>query len=506
MKTVDIRNYREFKSFDNGLIDAGAIFSGDSVIKRKKESKKNIKHNKNKFTEKNLSKTFFSQGVIYFTIFSLGLILSGKIFFGADDPGPFFLYIYGVMVTLILTMVFFIVFTSYQDPYKVALKARKKQKKKKNGKIFVSCMVAAWNEGDGITECIESMINQTHKNKEIIFVNDCSDDNTGEVIDRYANKGLIKVIHLKKNVGKKRALGEAMRIAKGELFAFSDSDSTWKEDAIEKMVTIFEHDAEIGGVSGHCRVLNADTNLITRVQDSWYEGQYGIRKAYESVFGVVTCVSGPLAVFRKSAIYNYIPAWEQDTFLGQEFKFATDRTLTGFVLGSKYIGKKLKEKYADSDFVKSVDYPEKNWKIVYTPAARSWTIVPDTMSRVFKQQIRWKKSFIRNTFFTGAFYWRKPFLPALVYYFHIIFVVIGPFIVFRHLLYIPFHGNFLSIPLYLAGIILVGFIFGLANKMMNPDSHVWVYRPLMSIFSTLVLSWFIFYSALTIKKMIWSRA
>jgi hypothetical protein len=60
-------------------------------------------------------------------------------------------------------------------------------------------------------------------------------------------------------------------------------------------VPIFLADAEIGAVSGHCRALNGDRNLLTKIQDSWYEGQYSVRKAFESVFGAVTCVSGPLA-------------------------------------------------------------------------------------------------------------------------------------------------------------------------------------------------------------------
>ena len=138
-------------------------------------------------------------------------------------------------------------------------------------------------------------------------------------------------------------MGKAIAIAKGEIFAFSDSDSVWAPDAIEKIVKIFSSDPFIGAVSGHVRVLNSNKNILTKIQDSWYEGQFSIRKAFESIFGAVTCVSGPLAVFRKEAIFNFIPAWENDTFLNQEFKFATDRMLTGFVLGSKSIGEKLKK-------------------------------------------------------------------------------------------------------------------------------------------------------------------
>ncbi|PID52284.1 MAG: glycosyl transferase [Candidatus Moraniibacteriota bacterium] len=445
------------------------------------------------------------KALMYFIIVALLLIVLGKVFFGTNNTSNLFLYMYGITVTMILCVVFFMVFTSYCDPYEIAKEELQKKDNNKKKPLFVTCMVAAWNEGDGIVSCIESMIAQTYQHREIIFVDDCSDDNTREIIERYEKKGLIKGIYLDKNVGKKCALGKAMRIAKGDIFAFSDSDSLWKEDALERIMAIFMHDKNVGGVSGHCRAQNAQKNVITRVQDSWYEGQFGIRKAFESIFGAITCVSGPLAVFRREAIYNYIPAWENDKFLGQEFRFATDRTLTGFVLGAPYIGKKLKKKYAQSSFVKEIDYPEKEWKIVYCKSARSWTIVPDTLSRVFRQQVRWKKSFIRNTIFTGSFYWHKHFLTAFVYYMHIIFVVIGPFVVFRHLVYMPLHGNWWTVPLYLSGILLVGFSFGLAYRLDNPDDDQWVYRPLMSLFSTLVLSWILFYSLFTIKKMQWSR-
>ncbi len=365
-------------------------------------------------------------------------------------------------------------------------------------------MVSVFNEEAVVEQCILSMITQTYDNKEIIFVNDGSTDRTAEVLDRYAKDGSIKVIH-QKNAGKKRALGRAMREAKGEIFAFSDSDSVWAVDAIEKIVPIFNMFPDVGAVSGHFRLKNSGTNILTRAQDSWAEGQFAIRKAFESYFGVVSCVSGPLAVFRKEAVYNFIPAWEKDSFLGQEFRFATDRTMTGFVLGAQYIGEKVREKYVDPNFKLNPEYKDKKWKVVYSKSAKSWTILPDNFKSLLKQQIRWKKSFIRNTFFTGLFYWRLPILPSLVYYLHIVFVLVGPFIAFRHLVYLPMRGDIFAAILYILGIIFVGFMFGLAYKLENKNCHIWIYRPIMSLLSTLVLSWVVFYSAFTIKKMVWHR-
>ncbi|HIH26184.1 glycosyltransferase family 2 protein [Candidatus Woesearchaeota archaeon] len=431
-------------------------------------------------------------------IFGILAVLIGKVFIASSPNAP--LYLYGILVTFIGLITFGVTFTKYKDPYILAQDIPSEKRKK----YSVSCLVAVRNEEKIIEQCILSMINQTYKNKEIIIINDASTDNTKEVLDKYAKKGLINVIHLKENVGKKKALAQGMLKAKGEIFAFSDSDSVWAPDALEKIVDVFGVDPLIGAVSGHCRVLNAEKNIWTKVQDSWYEGQYSIRKAFESVYGAVTCVSGPLAVFRREAIFNFIPAWEHDKFLGQEFRFATDRTLTGFVLGSKAIGNKLKKKYAGSPFL-SVDYPLKDWKIVYCKSAKAWTVVPETFKKMCLQQIRWKKSFIRNIFFTGKFYWRKPILPAAGYYLHILFVLAGPFIAFRHLVYLPLQGNVYSAILYLAGITFVGLMFGIAYKLENKNCNRWIYRPIMSLLSSLIYCWLIFYSIVTIKKNIWVR-
>ena len=435
-------------------------------------------------------------------VFALLVVLFGKLTVALSNNEIGLLVLYGISVTVTVWTVFIFAFFVYKDPY-ITAQTKLKNCKRKN--YLVSCMVAVKNEEDNMASCVDSMIAQTYANKEIIVVNDASTDNTLKVLKPYVLKKQIILINLKKNLGKKKALGRAMAIARGDIFAFTDSDSIWASDVIEKIETIFEADSDIGAVSGHSRALNGDKNLITKIQDSWYEGQYSVRKAFESIWGSVTCVSGPLAVFRREAVFNFIPAWENDTFLGQEFKFATDRTMTGFVLGSTSIGPKLKERYKDSHFVQSINYPEKDWKIVYSKSARSWTIVPDTFKRVIKQQVRWKKSFIRNMFFTGLFYWRRPLIPSIAYYLHILFVLIGPFIVLRHLIYLPINGDILAALLYLLGIIFVGFMFGIAYKLENKNCSRWVYRPLMSIMSTLLLSWLIFYSTATIKKMIWTR-
>lgn len=436
--------------------------------------------------------------IILAILIILALIINGKYFFSNSENS--FLFVYGITITSVILFTILISFLRYKDPYEETLEVEKKPKEKP----LVSCILAVFNEQNIIENCVNSLLNSTYQNKEIIVVNDASTDKTQKVLAKFESKG-VKVINLPVNKGKKKAIAEGIKIAKGDIYVFTDSDSVVAEDAIEKIIEIFIHDSEVGAVSGHARALNANENILTKIQDTWYETQFCVEKAFESSFNVVSCVSGPLAVFRKEAVYNYIPAWTNDKFLGKEFKFATDRQLTGYVLGSTVLEKKLKKKYFYSSFVNEINYPARKWKVLYCKSAKVWTIIPNTLKKLIRQQIRWKKSFVRNLFFTGTFYWRKPVIPALKFYLSALFTLIGPIIAFRHLIYLPINGNYLSGVFYLSGILFIGSVYGLIFKLENPGTKKWIFRPFMSLLSTLLISWLIFFSIFTIRKNKWYR-
>jgi cellulose synthase/poly-beta-1,6-N-acetylglucosamine synthase-like glycosyltransferase len=442
------------------------------------------------------------RGVALLAVLALAMLLAIKIEFKNPDSNDAF-YAYGVLVTAVVFVVMTVSLAFYRDPAVVA-RARIAAGDTQVRNPLISCIVAVHNEEELVPQCILSIISQTYRNTEIIVVDDASTDGTARVLRRLREKYRFRLIELPVNRGKKGALAIGLSVSKGSIIAFADSDTVWKRDALAYAAPIFDNDPDVGAVSGHCRALNSDVNFLTKVQDTWYEGQFSVRKAFESVFGAVTCVSGPLALFRRSAIYNFMPAWEADNFLGQEFRFATDRTLTAYVLGGTFLGPRVLPKFADSPF-STPSYPLRDWKIVYSKSTRAWTNVPATFRSMIKQQVRWKKSFIRNIFVTGRFYWRRPFLPALFYYIHVIFVLLGPFIAARHLIYLPLRGDPISVVLYLAGIGFIGISFGLAFRYENPGSRQWLYRPAMSLMSTLMFSWLIFYSAATIRKMTWYR-
>ncbi len=425
---------------------------------------------------------------------------------------------YGVLVLAATTVMMYLGFARYEDPsVHPVVPSRTPRRglhdKKTQAAMFpalastpaVSLLVAVRDEQDAIEDCVRTMVGSDYPDLEVIVVDDASTDGTPGVLRRLSDELGITVLYNSVNRGKKHALTEGVRIARGTVLAFTDSDCVLAPDALSCCVHALVTNPDLGAVSGHARALNADDTVLTRAQDTWYDGQFRVAKAAEAVFGSVTCVSGPLAVFRRDAIVNYLPAWANDTFLGREFRFATDRQLTGYVLGQVWKGRELKRRYAHEPLVADHDYPERHWRVGYVRSAKVWTIVPARIKPFLKQQVRWKKSFIRNLCFTGSFMWRRGAGPALLFYGHALFVAVAPVMAVRHMVWAPAHGLYLLTVLYLCGVLTKGFAWAVAFKLANPGNSRWRYRPLMSLFGSLVLSWLLPYAFATIRRGTWAR-
>ena len=102
--------------------------------------------------------------------------------------------------------------------------------------VLVSVIMPTYNCGNFIDKTIDSVINQTYKNWEIIIVDDCSTDNTEEVVKKYQIDERIKYYKLSTNSGAAVARTEAMKKATGNYMAFLDSDDLWTKDKLEKQL------------------------------------------------------------------------------------------------------------------------------------------------------------------------------------------------------------------------------------------------------------------------------
>jgi hyaluronan synthase len=78
--------------------------------------------------------------------------------------------------------------------------------------------------------------------------------------------------------------------------------------------------------------------------------------------------------------------------------------------------------------------------------------------------------------------------------------LIRPFVVISTLFAMPLLGDYLTPVFYFSGILFVGMIYAVDFKLSNPNNDLWIYRPLMTLLSTFVYVWLIFYALITIKK------
>ncbi len=107
---------------------------------------------------------------------------------------------------------------------------------------LVSIIMPSWNTGRFIAESIQCVINQTYKKWELLIVDDCSTDNTDEVVESFLSDLRIKYFHNEKNSGAALTRNKAMREAQGEWIAFLDSDDLWMPEKLEKQIAFMnEH-------------------------------------------------------------------------------------------------------------------------------------------------------------------------------------------------------------------------------------------------------------------------
>ena len=119
---------------------------------------------------------------------------------------------------------------------------------------IVSVITPVYNVGKVIGKTIDSMLAQEYENLEIVLVDDCSKDNSAEVIAEYTAKYPNIVYHKQeKNGGAAVARNTALKLAKGRFVAFLDSDDMWCKGKIKKQLAFMkERDAAISCTAMDC--------------------------------------------------------------------------------------------------------------------------------------------------------------------------------------------------------------------------------------------------------------
>ncbi|MCI8377480.1 MAG: glycosyltransferase family 2 protein [Lachnospiraceae bacterium] len=133
---------------------------------------------------------------------------------------------------------------------------------KGNG-IMISIVLPVYNGERYICQSIDSIINQSWQDWELIIVNDSSIDRTGEIAEEYAKKDKrIKVIHNEKNKKLPESLNIGFENASGSYYTWTSDDNAYREDALEIMCNALERDADTDIVFCNYTIIDSDDYII----------------------------------------------------------------------------------------------------------------------------------------------------------------------------------------------------------------------------------------------------
>lgn len=351
----------------------------------------------------------------------------------------------------------------------------------------VTIIIPCFNEEKWIERTILSSINQDYPidKLEVIIVDDCSNDNSLRIIEdtvkqlhndmeRFKLKERVKYIKQEKNLGKREALAKGALMAKHELLVFVDSDSFLDPFAIRNLVQPFQ-DPKMGGVSGRTDVANTYTNALTKMQSVRYYIAFRIMKAAEAYFDTVTCLSGPLSCYRKDLVLKNLDNWLNQKFLGHKATFGDDRSMTNFIL--------------------------KDNRTSYQDTAICFTIVPNTHWKFLKQQIRWKRSWLRESFIASKYMWKKEPFSALFFYMGLLVPAFAPIIVGYNLLYVSLAHRVFPIT-FLMGMFLMALLMS-STQLLLRKSSTWLFGIYFVLYYEFILLWQMPYAWITFWKSTW---
>ena len=256
----------------------------------------------------------------------------------------------------------------------------------------LTIVIPCYNEERDIGKTIETLLNSDYKGlKKIIVVDDCSTDNSYEVIQKYAKK-YQKVIGKRtvKNTGKASgAKNYGAKFVDTELIGFVDADSYPQKDAIRRMMGFFD-DKKVASVTSAILVKKGET-FIERLQSIEYRIIAFTRRLLGFI-GAIYVTPGPLAIYRKNA-FDAIGRFDEENLT--------------------------------EDIEITWNFLSKGYKIEMSVPSKAYTVAPNSFKAWYSQRIRWNVGGIQTISKYKKTFAKKGILGSFVLPFFIISWIIG---------------------------------------------------------------------------------
>lgn len=172
----------------------------------------------------------------------------------------------------------------------------------------VDILLATYNGEKYIKEQVESILNQTYENIQIIISDDCSTDNTRQVLKEYENNEKIKIFYQEKNLGYVKNFEFLLKQVKSNLYMLSDQDDVWKKEKVEKSVEKIESE-KLDLVFGDLEVVDENLNTLYKSYNRYMHLIHKIKK-YQKDYRLqylYNCMTGCTIISRKNWIDKVLP-------------------------------------------------------------------------------------------------------------------------------------------------------------------------------------------------------
>ncbi|MFF6877133.1 MULTISPECIES: glycosyltransferase [unclassified Streptomyces] len=315
--------------------------------------------------------------VSYFVFLGLAALIATRL-----DAGSLHLYSMGAMGLLALKM-FGALF------YRPAKAGREELEYLENA--WVTAVIPIYNEDPVMFEQgMRSLLAQSRLPNEIHIIDDASANDSGiraakKMRREFEAKGVKYTVSVQpENKGKREALALGFEAAPySDIFLCVDSDTVLSRDTVRELLLPLA-DEKIMASTGMVLALNHDSNIFTRLQDLRYGNSFLFERAAYSRLKSVLCCCGALSAYRGTLVRKYLPDFLNQQFLGKPAVFGDDRRMTNYCL--------------------------MEGQVVFQETAVGYTAVPEKLPHFLRQQVRWNKSFFRESLW--AFRHQKKYRPA----------------------------------------------------------------------------------------------
>lgn len=172
----------------------------------------------------------------------------------------------------------------------------------------ISLFIPCYNEEESIEKSIQSWLNQTVPFDQIVVVDDCSTDNTPNILKKYEDQ--LTIVRSPKNTGNKSSAQEyGLQFVDGDIFVTTDGDTLLEKDFVKHIIRDFD-DPEVAAVSGRVRSLKYNWLTACRALD--YFIGCSIDKRAQDYIGYIFVISGAAGAFR-TKVFKEMVKFDHDT-------------------------------------------------------------------------------------------------------------------------------------------------------------------------------------------------